>query len=86
MAEYVTKWMEIWNGALGRGRDEAKNSEEKRLFSGKKKAHKHKRFGPVALGTAPGLSLGQTQLVPGTNPGLLLILHAGSQSTGKAIQ
>ena len=38
-------------------------------FSGKKKAHKHKLFGPVALGTTPGLSLGQTRFVPGTNPG-----------------
>ena len=33
------------------------------------KAHKHKCFGPVALETTPGLSLGQTQFVPGTNPG-----------------
>ena len=46
--------------------------------SGKKKAHKHKRFGPVALGTTPSLSLGQTQFVPGTNRGFLLILHSGS--------
>ena len=38
-------------------------------MSGKKKARKHKLFGPVALGTTPGLSLGQTQFVPGTNPG-----------------
>ena len=36
--------------------------------SGKKKAHKHKLFGPVALGTTPGLSLAQTGFVPGTNP------------------
>ena len=36
--------------------------------SGKRKAHKHKLFGPVALGTTPGLSQGQTQFVPGTNP------------------
>ena len=49
----------------------------------KKKAHKHKLFCPVGLGTAPGillilhsgspispgLSLGQTQFVPGTIPG-----------------
>ena len=27
-------------------------------------------FGPVALGTTPGLSQGQTQFVSGTNPGL----------------
>ena len=53
--------------------------------SGKKKAHKHKRFGPVALGTPRecprdklGLSPGQTGFVPGTNPGFLLILHSGS--------
>ena len=39
------------------------------VLSGKKKAHKHKLFGPVALGTTPGLSLGQTQFVPGMNPG-----------------
>ena len=51
-----------------------------------KKAHKHKRFGPVALGTTPGLSWddpglsqGQTQVVPGTNRGFLLILHSGSR-------
>ena len=38
-------------------------------YSGKKKAHKHKLFGPVALGTPrecpqdkPGLSQGQTQV------------------------
>ena len=46
--------------------------------SGKKKAHKHKLFGPVALGTTLGMSWGQTQVfslfytmeaqfVPGTN-------------------
>ena len=35
--------------------------------SGKKKAHKHKLFGPVALGTTPGMSRGQTGFnVPGT--------------------
>ena len=33
-----------------------------------KKAHKHKFFCPVALGFSPGLSRGQTRLVPGTNP------------------
>ena len=38
------------------------------FLSGKKKAHKHKVFGPVALGTTPGLSQGQTGFVPGTNP------------------
>ena len=48
------------------------------IVSGKKKAHKYKRFGPVALGTTPGLSLGQTGVVPGTNRGFLLILHSGS--------
>ena len=47
--------------------------------SGKKQAHKHRFFGPVALGTTPGLSQGQTQVfslfytmeaqfVPGTDP------------------
>ena len=53
--------------------------------SGKKKAHKHKLFGPVALGTPrecprdkPGLSLGQSGFVPGTNPLFLLTLHSGS--------
>ena len=30
--------------------------------SGKKKAHEHKRFGPVGLGMTPGLSQGQTGL------------------------
>ena len=55
-----------------------------RFLSDKKKAHKHKLFGPVALGTTrhcprdeSGLSLGQTHFVPGTNPGFLLILHNG---------
>ena len=54
-------------------------------FSGKKKAHKRKLFGLVALGTTPGLSQGQTGFVPGTNPlcprdkpWFLLILHSGS--------
>ena len=52
-------------------------------LSGKKKAHKHKLFGPVALGTTPGLSPGANWglslgFVPGKNPGLLLILHTGS--------
>ena len=53
--------------------------------SGKKKAHEHKLFGPVALGTPrecprdkPGLSPGQSGFVPGTNPGFLLMLHSGS--------
>ena len=47
-----------------------------------KKAHKHKRFGPVALGTTPGNSRGQSGFVPvpGTKPGFLLLLHNGSQS------
>ena len=31
----------------------------------------------VALGTTPGLSQGQTQVVLGTNPSFLLILHSG---------
>ena len=55
------------------------------LFSGKKQAHKHKLFGPVALGTSrecpgdkPGLSPAQSVFVPGTNPGFLLTLHSGS--------
>ena len=55
------------------------------FLSGKKKAHKHKPFGPVALGTPqecpgdkPGLSPGQSGFVPGTNPGFLLTLHSGS--------
>ena len=46
-----------------------------RSVSGKTKAHKHKLFVPVALGTTPGLSQGQTRLVlgqthfgPGTSP------------------
>ena len=46
--------------------------------SGKKKAHKHKLFGPIALGTTHGVVPGQTevfslfyiaQVVPGTNRG-----------------
>ena len=55
-------------------------------FSGKKKAHKHKLFDPVALGTPrecpwdrPGLSPGQSGFVPGTNPGFLLIYTAEAQ-------
>ena len=35
-----------------------RNSSEDRLFSGKKKAHKHKLFCPVGLGTTPGMSRG----------------------------
>ena len=52
------------------------------LLSGKRKAHKHSHFGPVGFGTAlvcprdkPGLSQGQTWLIPGTSPGSLLILQ-----------
>ena len=47
-------------------------------ISGKKKAHKHKLFCPVGLGTSPGLSLGQIRWKSGTNPGFRLILHNGS--------
>ena len=54
--------------------------------SGKKKAHKHKLFGPVALGTPqecprdkPGLSPGQSGFVPGTNPGFFLFYTAEAQ-------
>ena len=36
--------------------------------SGKKKAHKHKLFCPVGLGTTPGLSGDFTRFVPGTKP------------------
>ena len=36
--------------------------------SGKKKAHEHKPFGPVAVGTTPGLSQGGTGFVLETNP------------------
>ena len=32
------------------------------------KAHKHKLFGPVALGRTPGFAQEQTGFVPGTNP------------------
>ena len=39
-----------------------------RSESGKKKAHKHKHFCPVGLGTTPGLSGNFTGFVPGTNP------------------
>ena len=45
---------------------------------GKNKAHKHRLFGPVTLGTTLIYARGQTQFVPGTNPGCLLILHSGS--------
>ena len=56
------------------------------LLPGKKKAHKHKFFYPVGLGTTPGLSRGFHRVCPwdkpgenlGTNPGFLLILHNGS--------
>ena len=34
----------------------------------KKKAHKQRLFGPVGLGTTPGLSQGQTWFVPWANP------------------
>ena len=49
--------------------DPARPSNPSARKSGKKKAHKHKLFGPVGFGTTPGLSQGQTQFVPGTNPG-----------------
>ena len=39
-----------------------------REFPGKKKAHEHKLFCPVGLGTTPGLPRDFTGLVPGTNP------------------
>ena len=38
------------------------------LFSGKKKAHKHKLFCLVGPSFSPDLSQGQIQFVPGTNP------------------
>ena len=37
--------------------------------SGKKKVHKHKFFGPVGLGTAPGLSRGVHRVCPWDKPG-----------------
>ena len=40
----------------------------KQCVERKQRAHKHKLLGPVAIGTTPGLSLGQTRFVPGTNP------------------
>ena len=58
---------------------------KRRLVSGKKKANKHKPFGPVGLGMTLGLSQGQARFVFGTNPvcrwdnpSFLLILHTGS--------
>ena len=55
-------------------------------LSGKKKAHKHKLFGPVALGTPRecprdklGLSPGQSGFVPGTNPGFSPYFTAEAQ-------
>ena len=53
------------------GKEKGKPVEHSQVISvsGKKKAHKHKLFGPVALGTTPGLALKQTQFVPGTNSG-----------------
>ena len=52
--------------------------------SGKRKAHKHKLFDPVGFGTARVCpwdkpdSSGTNPVVPGTNPGFLLVLHSGS--------
>ena len=46
--------------------------------SGKKKAHKHKLFCPVGLGTTPGLSQGFRRVCPWDKTGFLLILHSGS--------
>ena len=50
----------------------ALKASKRHLSSGKKKAHKHKLFSPIVLGTGPGmfrdnpgLSLGQTHFVPG---------------------
>ena len=39
------------------------------LFSGKKKAHKHKLFCPVGLGKTPGLSRGFHRVCPWDKPG-----------------
>ena len=38
--------------------DQAKSWSIMRNHSGKKKAHKHKLFGPVGVGMTPGLSQG----------------------------
>ena len=65
-----------WRAALKRCFLRGLRASLRLLFpqnSGKKKAHKHKLFGPVALGTpreCPG-----DKPVPGTNPGFLLSLH-----------
>ena len=54
-----------FQGSVG-GQSDCKKKPS--TVSGKKKAHKHKFFGPVALGTTPGMCLGQIGLFPGTNP------------------
>ena len=41
-------------------------------MSGKRKAHKREFFGPVALGTTPGLSQERTRFAPGTKLSLSL--------------
>ena len=49
------------------------------LPSGKNKAHTHKLFGPVSLGTTPGSSQGQSRVTcPWGEPGFALSLHSGS--------
>ena len=47
---------------------EPKLARTRLCLSQTKKAHKHKFFGPVGLGTTPGLSQEQTRSVPGTSP------------------
>ena len=43
--------------------------QEHVLYSDKKKAHKHKLFCPVGLGTTPGLSRGFHRVCPWDKPG-----------------
>ena len=51
-------------------RASSSNSEQPEdLLSGKTKAHKHKLFSPVGLGTTPGLSRGFHRVCPWDKPG-----------------
>ena len=69
------RYLDVLNGRIGGVRDlksQRFESQALHLLSGKKKAHKQKRFGPVGLGDNPGY-------VRGTNRGSLLILRVEAQ-------
>ena len=48
------------------GSGQIKSTIQRKSTAGSPKAHMHELFGPVALGTTPDFSQGQTRFVPGT--------------------